>query len=89
MAYDTHESHESHGGCPLAADRAVDVDVSWLVPADLFAVDALARLHVVAARRGYLLRLRGADDGLAELVELVGLGDVLHLCPCSGADSPP
>ena len=27
----------------------VDLDVSWLVPADLCAVDALARLHVTAS----------------------------------------
>jgi ABC-type transporter Mla MlaB component len=69
--------------CPDRGDAAVDLDVSWLVPADLGAVDALARLHVVAGRRGCRLRLHGADGGLAELVELVGLGDVLQLCPCS------
>jgi ABC-type transporter Mla MlaB component len=78
MAYET---HEGPGGCHSAGDGAVDLDVSWLVPADIGAVDALARLHVVAARRGCRLRLHGADRGLAELVELVGLGDVLDLCP--------
>jgi ABC-type transporter Mla MlaB component len=78
MAYET---HEGPGGCRSAGDGAVDLDVSWLVPADLGAVDALARLHVVAARRGCRLRLHGADSGLAELVELVGLGGILHLCP--------
>lgn len=77
------ETHEGLGGCHPEGDGAVDLDVSWLVPADLGAVDALARLHVVAARCGCRLRLHGADGGLAELVELVGLGDVLHLCPCS------
>ena len=77
------ETHEGPGGCRPEGDGAVDLDVSWLVPADLGAVDALARLHVVAARRGCRLRLHGVDGGPAELVELVGLGDTLHLCPCS------
>jgi ABC-type transporter Mla MlaB component len=60
---------------------AVDLDVSWLVPADLSAVDALARLRLAASRCGRSLRLHGADGGLAELLELVGLSDILHLCP--------
>jgi len=34
----------------------VDLDVSWLVPADLAAVDALARLQLAAARCGALDR---------------------------------
>lgn len=63
-------------------DDAVDLDVSWLVPADLGAVDALARLQVAASRCGRRLQLHGADGGLAELLELVGLSDVVHLCPC-------
>jgi hypothetical protein len=61
---------------------AVDLDVSWLVPADLRAVDVLARLQVVASRCGERLLLHGADGGLVELLDFVGLGDVLHLCPC-------
>ena len=61
---------------------AVDLDVAWLVPADLSAIDALARLQVAASRRGRWLQLHGADGGLAELLEFVGLGDVVHLCPC-------
>jgi ABC-type transporter Mla MlaB component len=65
-----------------AGDRIVDLDVSWLVPADLGAVNALARLHVAASRCGWSLRLHGADGGLVELVEFIGLGDVVHLCPC-------
>jgi hypothetical protein len=65
-----------------AGDTVVDLDVSWLVPADLSAVDALARLQVAASRCGRRLRLHGADGGLAELLEFVGLGDVVHLCQC-------
>jgi hypothetical protein len=75
---DTRES------CCSTGDGVVGLDVSWLVPADLAAVDALARLHVVASRRGWRLQLHGADGGLAELVALVGLAEVVGLCPgCS------
>jgi ABC-type transporter Mla MlaB component len=59
----------------------VELDVSWLAPVDLGAVDALARLHLAAARRGRSLRLHGAGTGLVTLLELVGLDDVLGLCP--------
>ena len=60
--------------------RLVDLDVSWMVPADLRVVDALARLQVVALRQGRTLEIHGADPGLAELLELVGLDLVVHLC---------
>jgi hypothetical protein len=62
----------------------LDLDVSWLVPADLGAVDALARLQVTAARCGRSLQLHGACGGLPELLEFLGLVDVLHLCGCCG-----
>lgn len=74
-------SHEQES----SPDGAVDLDVSWLVPADLSTIDALARLHVAVSRSGRRLQLHGADGGLAELFEFVGLGNVLHLCPCGGA----
>jgi len=73
--------------CP-AGDGVVGLDVSWLVPPDLAAVDALARLQAVAARRGWRLQLHGADGGLVELVALVGLSDVVHLCPGCPASGP-
>jgi ABC-type transporter Mla MlaB component len=60
----------------------VDLDVSWLVPADLCAVDALARLQLAAARRGRSLQLHGACGGLPELLEFYGLREVLHMCGC-------
>ena len=66
---------------PLGAS-VVDLDVSWLVPADLCAVDALARLQVTASRCGRSLQLHGACGGLPELLEFYGLGDVLHVCGC-------
>jgi ABC-type transporter Mla MlaB component len=62
----------------------IDLDVSWLVPADLGAVDALARLQVTASRCGRSLQLHGACGGLPELLEFLGLVDVLHLCACCG-----
>jgi ABC-type transporter Mla MlaB component len=77
----------------------VDLDISWLVPADLNAIDVLARLQLAASRRGRLLQLHGAAGGLIELLDFVGLSDVVHLCPCcpracrptlpSDADPPP
>lgn len=70
-----------NGTASAAGDRIVDLDVSWLVPADLDAVDALARLQVAASRCGWWLQFHGSDGGLVELVEFVGLGDLVHLCP--------
>jgi ABC-type transporter Mla MlaB component len=68
------------------ANVPVHLDVSWLVPADFAAVDALARLQLAAARRGRSLRLHGADGCLVELVVLAGLCEVLGVCECG---SPP
>jgi ABC-type transporter Mla MlaB component len=75
--------------CPELRDGVVDLDVSWLVPADLRAVDALARLQVEASRRGRRLWLHGADGGLVELIEFAGLGDVVHLGACCRPSRPP
>jgi ABC-type transporter Mla MlaB component len=67
-----------------SGNAQVDVDVAWLVSPDLAAVDALARLQLTAVRRGRSLCLHGADDGLVELLEFVGLGRALYVC--AGAD---
>ena len=67
----------------------VDLDVSWLVPTDLDAVDALARLQLDVSRSGRWLQLHGADGGLAELLEFLGLSDVVHLCSCCGRSCGP
>ena len=64
--------------------RVVVLDVSWLMPADLGVVDALARLQLAALRCGWRLQLRGADGGLVELLEFLGLGDVV-----TRVDEPP
>jgi hypothetical protein len=69
-----------------AARHVVDLEVSWLVPSDLSAVDALARLQVAVSRCGRVLQLHRVDGGLAELLEFVGLRDVMNLCPCRDRD---
>ena len=89
-------SAPSSGTTQLAradADRVVDLDVSWLKTADLTAVDALARLQLAATQRAHWLQLHGADQELVELLELVGLSDIVHLCPSCrwsvSRDAPP
>jgi ABC-type transporter Mla MlaB component len=47
------------------------------VPADLAAVDALARLQLFARQRGLSVGIRGARTGLRELLALTGLEAVL------------
>jgi ABC-type transporter Mla MlaB component len=47
------------------------------VEPDGVAVDALARLQLAARRHGCRVCLRGASPELLELVEFVGLSDVL------------
>ena len=47
------------------------------VECDVVTVDALARLQLAARRSGCQVRLRDASDELLELVEFMGLTDVL------------
>ena len=58
-------------------------DVAALVAADLGTVDALARLAVAARKLGCDIRLQGTGPVLSELLEFVGLAEVLP----SGDDS--
>jgi ABC-type transporter Mla MlaB component len=51
-------------------------DVTGVEP-DAVVVDALARLQLAALRRGCRVHLRGASAGLLDLVELMGLSNVL------------
>ena len=51
-------------------------DVTGVEP-NAVTVDALARLQLGARRRGCTIHLRGASDGLMELVEFMGLENVL------------
>jgi ABC-type transporter Mla MlaB component len=65
--------------CQLFADTAglvVYCDVISVAP-DAVTIDALARLQLVAHRNGCQVRLRHASDALVDLVNLMGLSDVL------------
>ncbi len=69
----------ARAGALLAAGRGQPVrcDVSGLA-ADLIAVDALAQLALAARRHGCELSFRGASVELRELVDYLGLGEVLR-----------
>jgi hypothetical protein len=62
----------------MAAPRpsAIVCDVGALAPG-LAAVDALARLQLTARRLGCEIRLRDASVDLQDLLDFVGLRDVL------------
>ncbi|MGH3127824.1 MAG: STAS domain-containing protein [Gaiellaceae bacterium] len=51
-------------------------DVAGVEP-DAVCVDALARLQLAARRRGCCVRLENASPALLELVDLMGLTDIL------------
>jgi ABC-type transporter Mla MlaB component len=53
-------------------------DVSAVEP-DVVCVDALARLQLAARRRGCQARLRGASNELLELLDFIGMRDVLRI----------
>jgi ABC-type transporter Mla MlaB component len=66
--------------CALLETSGADVafcDVSTVDP-DAVTVDALARLQLAARRRGCQVRLRHASNELLELVDFMGLRDVLQ-----------
>lgn len=66
----------------LALDRGATLvicDVSTVTRADVATIDALARLHLIARRRGGRILVRGADPRLVGLLGLVGLLEVLPL----------
>jgi hypothetical protein len=62
----------------MAAPRPSTIvcDVGALAP-DASAVDALARLQLTARRLGYEIRLRDASVALQDLLDFVGLRNVL------------
>jgi ABC-type transporter Mla MlaB component len=68
-----------HRVCGLLERNRPDVafcDVSGIDP-DAVTVDALARLQLAARRHGCQVRLRRASNELRELVDFMGLRDVL------------
>jgi ABC-type transporter Mla MlaB component len=66
--------------CALLADSGAGtayVDVTGFETVDAVTVDALARLQRGARAQGCQVRLRGASDQLLQLIEFMGLRDVL------------
>ncbi|MGW0118087.1 STAS domain-containing protein [Streptomyces sp. NPDC003327] len=65
----------------LAAAPPTDVvcEVGALAPADLAAVDALARLKLAAGRSGHRIRFHGARPDLRALLLLTGLAERLGI----------
>jgi STAS domain len=59
--------------------RVMVCDASGLA-ATLDTIDALARLQLIARRRGCRLQLRNLDSALEELITLIGLRDTLLPC---------
>lgn len=65
---------------------SVVCDVAALTTPDATAVDALARLQLMARRLGLRVRLRGASAELVELLSLAGLIGVLPVNAPSGVE---
>jgi ABC-type transporter Mla MlaB component len=64
----------------------VTFDVAALDRPDAATVEALARLQLAALRSGCRVRFRNACGELRDLLELMGLAEVL---PCSDSDLEP
>ena len=67
--------------------RFVICDVGGLVAPDAAAVDAICRIRLGVRRIGGRLRLRQAAPELVDLVNLMGLCDVLSVRPRSGLET--
>ncbi|MEU5977173.1 STAS domain-containing protein [Streptomyces sp. NPDC047315] len=65
------DEQQHQGAVPV--DAVCDVGA---LPADLVAVEAVARLHLTARRHGCRLRLHDVRPELRELLHLVGLGSL-------------
>jgi hypothetical protein len=57
------------------------------LPANARTIEALARLQLTARRRGRRIRLQRASRELEQLVEFVGLADVVAVRPALGGRS--
>ncbi|MFJ9678385.1 STAS domain-containing protein [Streptomyces sp. NPDC101194] len=74
-------------GAVRGPDAEVDCDVGGVVQPDLTLVEAIARLGLVARRAGgRRLRLRNAPPELRDLLDLVGLADVVDVRCAPEAD---
>jgi ABC-type transporter Mla MlaB component len=71
---------ERAGELMSASDGSVVVcEVGGLERSDIVAVDAIARVQVIARRLGRELRLKNATIELRDLIGLAGLDDVVAL----------
>ena len=68
------------GGLTDTGMHALVCDLSGVQPS-VATVDALARLAVALRRQGSRLRLRHASPELVELIEFMGLAEVLRVEP--------
>ena len=68
-------------------DEVVPCDVRSVARPDAAAIEALARLQLIARRRGRRIGLRNASPELRELLALVGLSDVVPCAAASGFEA--
>lgn len=73
---------------PRPPVRSIVCDLAGATSCDTDAVGALARVALAARRRGLQLWVRNPRPELVELVELVGLGHVLPVCPGAEPSGP-
>ena len=76
----------------LSAERdgnadAVPCDVAAVLDADAGTVDALARLQLMVRREGRSIVLLHASPDLRDLLDLMGLGDVVPCAEPSGLEA--
>ncbi len=73
----------------LDVDGAVVIicDVGGLIRPDAAVVDAVCRIRLAARRRGGRLALRNASPELLDLLDLVGLCDILPVARRSGPEA--
>jgi ABC-type transporter Mla MlaB component len=64
----------------------IDWDLSALRHVDASTVDALARLQLAARRSGASIRLRNVTPALRQLVDFMGLSEVLCVEPGGKAE---
>jgi anti-anti-sigma regulatory factor len=76
-----HRPHRLIAQMTPPGSTTIVCDVSALVDPDVGTIGALARLHLTARQLGFELRLRHASNALQELLELVGLDEVLGVEP--------
>ena len=66
---------------PHAETSRIAVDLAAIERPDAALVDAIARLELAARRAGGTVCIQNAPRGLRELIDFMGLGEVLRLEP--------